>query len=318
MYKKAIQKIHYWTIPHEANEYRPQAVRHKTLAVYSALLISVKVLIICLASFAFPSAAEFSTITVNRIIELTNEERVAEGLAPLKHNSVLDMSAKLKAEDMLTNDYFAHNSPDGINPWHWFREADYNYTYAGENLAMNFIEAEDAMQAWMNSPTHKENIMSPDYEDIGIAVVVGTIDGYKTTLVVQHFGKTYTAISGETFSSSRPEVAGEEIQEVEKGTEQQQTQPQTSVPAEEETARQQVELKESSNEWLVKVIKYAETFLVVLLVFVILNLILTMIVRVEVQHKPIIIHALLVILLALILIIWKWSFIENIGQIIIK
>ena len=313
---KAIKKIHHWTIPHEGNEFRPHAVRHKTLAFYSVLLISVKVLILALATFAFPSPAEFSTITINRIVELTNKERIAIGLPALNHNKVLDLSARKKAEHMIKNNYFAHNSPDDIKPWHWFKEADYNYTFAGENLAMNFIEAEETIEAWMNSPTHKENIVSEDYEDIGIAVMVGIIDGYKTTLVVQHFGKTYTAVSGDVFPSSSPPVTEKEAEEVKQEIEVKQPEPKINIPN--GGSSQQVELKESTNTWVVTVIKYAEIFILILLIFVILNLILTMIVRVEIQHKPIIVHIMLVILLALILIVWKWHFIEGVGQLIIK
>ena len=313
---KVIKKIHHWTIPHEDNEFRPHATRHKTLAFYSVFLISVKIFIIALATFAFPSPAEFSTITVNRIIELTNKERIAGGVAPLRHSKVLDLSAKMKAEDMVKNNYFAHNSPQGVKPWHWFKEANYNYTFAGENLAMNFIEAEDTMKAWMNSPKHKENIISPDFEDIGIAVVVGVIDGYKTTLVVQHFGKTYTAVSGDVFPVSSPPLTQQERYEVKQEIKQQGTEPKINIS--EESSKQQVELKEDANIWVIKVVKYAEIVLMILLIFIILNLMLTMIVRVEIQHKSIIIHTILVILLAVILIVWKWNFIEGVGRLIIK
>ena len=111
----------------------------------------------------YPTSAEFSTITTNRIIELTNKERIELNLQELKQSEILNQAAALKLADMFENNYFAHTSPQGTKPWHWFGKANCNYTYAGENLAMNFLEAEDAMSAWMNSPTHRDNIISKNY-----------------------------------------------------------------------------------------------------------------------------------------------------------
>ena len=175
MYKKVAKKIYHWSIPYEGNEHRPHFVRHKTLATYSALMIGVKVFILILLFLSYPSPAEFSTVTINHIVELTNEARQEQGLAPLKHNKLLNLSAQKKAEDMIKLDYFAHTSPENVKPWHWFKLAGYNYTYAGENLAINFVEAEDAIEAWMDSPTHRDNITSENYNDIGVAVVVGYV-----------------------------------------------------------------------------------------------------------------------------------------------
>lgn len=92
---------------------------------------------------------------------------------------------------MFENNYFAHESPSGDPPWKWFKESGYVYTYAGENLAMNFVEAEEVHEAWMASPTHRANIVNSNYREIGVAAGVGKINGEEVTLVVQMFGTTF-------------------------------------------------------------------------------------------------------------------------------
>ena len=89
---------------------------------------------------------------------------------------------------MIKNNYFAHTSPAGIAPWHWFDENKYDYKYAGENLALGFSSVESEHQAWMDSPTHKKNILNPNFKEIGIAVGKGTIDNNLVTIAVQEFG----------------------------------------------------------------------------------------------------------------------------------
>lgn len=188
---KIVSHLHNFFIPHEGNNHLPHSVHHKNLLRYSAMLIVSKALIVALLFVSFPSIAEFSTITQKRITELTNQSRTEAGLQKLTINTTLQRAAELKLQDMISNGYFAHTSPAGIVPWHWFKEAGYLYTYAGENLAMNFSEAEDAHDAWMNSPTHRANILNGNYREIGVAVGIGEIDGDQATLVVQLFGTSF-------------------------------------------------------------------------------------------------------------------------------
>ena len=225
------------------------------------------------------------------------------GLSELKHSHTLDLAAQKKAEDMLKKNYFAHTSPDGIKPWHWFKEVKYNYTFAGENLAMNFVEAEDAMQAWMNSLTHRDNIVNKNYEDIGIAVAVGQLEGHQTTLVVQLFGKTYGSVAGEIFRPNSPPIESEQLA--------------GPVNIVSQSAKQEVKLEsKKQSSFMANVIKYADKFFFILLGFIILNLILTIIIRIEIQHKPIILHCLWVIFLALTMILFNAHFIEQIKGVV--
>ena len=136
-----------------------------------------------------------SEITTATVITDTNAERAAAGLSQLTENPILATAAQAKAADMFTEQYWAHTSPKGKQPWDFMKEADYRYTAAAENLARDFMETSVMMQAWMHSPTHKANIVNPNYREIGVAVVNGTLQGVETTLVVQMFGRPQSGVA---------------------------------------------------------------------------------------------------------------------------
>ena len=89
---------------------------------------------------------------------------------------------------MLANQYFAHISPSGVTPWFWMKKSAYSYSVAGENLAIDFVDAEDVVTAWFNSPTHKANMLSKEYTETGVAVVSGSFQGGTSIIVVHMFG----------------------------------------------------------------------------------------------------------------------------------
>lgn len=130
----------------------------------------------------------FAAIIPSEVIALSNAERREAGLPMLSENAVLDQVAQAKADDMATEGYFSHTSPSGVTPWDWFREAKYEYRYAGENLAIHFHDATSQERAWMESKKHCENILSPKYREIGVAVREMTWEGRRTTVAVQSFG----------------------------------------------------------------------------------------------------------------------------------
>jgi hypothetical protein len=139
-----------------------------------------------------------SDITVEKVIELTNASRAEVGESDLAVNSKLSRAAEAKAEDMIANNYFSHTSPTGTTPWSWIQKKNYDYIYAGENLAMDFHSAEKMEDAWMASPTHRANILNQNYHEVGTAVKEGIINGRETTLAVVMFGsgdKNSTSIS---------------------------------------------------------------------------------------------------------------------------
>lgn len=124
------------------------------------------------------------------ILELTNKERIENGLAPLQYNVKLEKAAIAKANDMLEKQYWAHYGPNNETPWQFIIGADYNYAYAGENLAKGFTDAEKVNTAWMNSETHRKNILDKQFTEIGITIVEGKLDGVDTHIIVQMFGST--------------------------------------------------------------------------------------------------------------------------------
>ena len=140
---------------------------------------------------AAPSVLGYATdINVQQLLADTNAQRQQAGLPPLTLNSTLSVAAANKAADMFAKDYWAHNSPAGATPWDFITGAGYQYSVAGENLAKNFSDSQGVVDAWMASPSHRENLLKSNYRDVGFAVVNGTLNGEETTLVVQMFGAT--------------------------------------------------------------------------------------------------------------------------------
>lgn len=147
------------------------------------------------------------------IIALTNTERKDEKLPELVENETLNQAALLKAQDMAERGYFAHNTPEGLSPWYWFTKAGYSYKKAGENLAVNFDDSEDVVNAWMNSPTHKANIVKDGYTEIGIGVAEGSYKGRKATFVVQLFATPRDTVTNNAFAFSiekTPQITDEQ------------------------------------------------------------------------------------------------------------
>jgi hypothetical protein len=154
-----------------------------------------------------------SNISAQQVLDATNGERAKLGLAPLKLNAALSKAAAAKAADMFAHNYWAHINPNGTTPWFFIRQAGYTYTVAGENLARDFDTTDAMVAAWMASPTHKANIIHTKYQDTGIAVVNGKLDGVETTLVVHMFGKSASGAAVNKPKSVKPQIsAGENIQ----------------------------------------------------------------------------------------------------------
>lgn len=123
------------------------------------------------------------------LVDLANQDRVAENVGGLTINPKLVAAAQMKADDMAAKGYFSHTTPEGYDSWHWFKEAGYEYAYAGENLAVDFSESNDVEKAWMQSPSHRENILNAHYTEIGIATAKGTYRGHDAIFAVQMFGR---------------------------------------------------------------------------------------------------------------------------------
>ena len=180
--------LSYYFIPQEKNNFRAQILKNGFLLILVGFYL-INQSVIKFIGTVKPGVLGYSSeITAQKVLNQTNLERQNSGLPPLKFNSTLSESASKKANDMFSQNYWAHTSPNGTTPWDFFKAVGYQYSIAGENLARDFYDTESLMKGWMNSPTHKANIINPKYQEIGIGVVNGTLGGIKTTLVVQHFG----------------------------------------------------------------------------------------------------------------------------------
>lgn len=123
------------------------------------------------------------------LVLATNRERQSMDLSELTESELLTAAAQLKADDMAARSFFSHVNPDGKQPWYYLDEVGYKYNAAGENLAVNFVQSKEVHKAWMNSPTHKANIIQPKFSEIGIATAKGIYKGQEVEFVVQFFAK---------------------------------------------------------------------------------------------------------------------------------
>ncbi len=188
-------KLARFFLPHPQTHQKAHLLNFEALAIYVALLVLLQI------SFGFIKVVKpeilgvSSDVNQQELIRLTNEERAKQGLPTLKEDPRLDEAANKKARNMFEENYWAHYSPSGKDPWVFISGASYKFVYAGENLARNFYNSKDIIEAWMASPTHRDNIINSKYRDIGIAVVEGNLNGQPTLLVVQEFGAEFEPIA---------------------------------------------------------------------------------------------------------------------------
>lgn len=178
-------------LPHEKNNYRAKIIHNSTLATILSFFLILNFAWYFISSVRPDILGISYSVSENELLDLVNKERAERGLHPLRINDQLSDAARRKAADMLEKNYWAHFAPDkSTSPWEFIRAAGYNYVHAGENLARGFTDAQPAMHAWMNSETHRDNILADKYQDIGFAIVPGTLTGEETVLIVEMFGST--------------------------------------------------------------------------------------------------------------------------------
>jgi hypothetical protein len=175
-------------IPHTENEFKPHFLRHESMMLFFTLVIIVELGFLVQVFIVFDKTNFLASVLPGVLTTMTNEERAQNNVPPLTQNDLLTKAANLKAQDMATYGYFAHTSPQGKTPWYWFDQVGYSYIMAGENLAVNFFESSDVAQAWMDSPTHRANVVKKDYREIGIGVANGVYEGKNTVFVAELFG----------------------------------------------------------------------------------------------------------------------------------
>lgn len=220
---KSVYKLFHLFFPHHHNNHKARTLHNSSLLTLIGLFLMGHSIIVLLSGIK-PDILGYATqISPSDIISLTNVERSKSGAVPVVLNSQLSQAAAAKAADMFANNYWAHTSPKGVEPWFFVSQSGYKYQHAGENLARDFSSANSIVAAWMNSPTHKKNLLDTRYTDIGVAVVDGFINGVETTLVVQFFatpqsnsttGQSINQLVAPAFAS-QPEEIKQEPQQAE-------------------------------------------------------------------------------------------------------
>lgn len=176
-------------IPGEHNDHKPHVLRTEATVFFLTVILLVEMIFLLQVAFIHPRLGNFAEVLPSIIAALTNDDRKADDLPGLQVNTILQKAAQMKADDMAAKGYFAHTSPEGVTPWYWIERAGYRYDYVGENLAVNFFDSSDVNQAWMDSVKHRENIMSANFTEIGIATARGVYEGKETVFIVQMFGR---------------------------------------------------------------------------------------------------------------------------------
>jgi hypothetical protein len=186
--KRVARKLKKYFIPHEENGYKPHLLRPRTVAFLFLVMIVAEAAFLIGPMYFSSRSRLFGVILVNALVDGTNQNRVANSLPALTVSPLLQAAAEEKANDMVKNNYFAHTSPTGVTPWYWFENVGYAFSYAGENLAVNFSDSQDVTNAWMNSPEHRANILGVNFTQIGIATATGTYEGKPAVYVAELFG----------------------------------------------------------------------------------------------------------------------------------
>ncbi len=144
--------------------------------------------------FALASPLIATEVTVRSVIDSMNACRAKNGLPALREDKRLTKAADDRIQEMEDLEFWSHASPDGRSPFVWLRLSGYDHQYAGENLAAGFETTELLVEAWMESPGHRANILSPQFEDCGVAVIDGSTLGRATgRSVVVLFGRAKSA-----------------------------------------------------------------------------------------------------------------------------
>lgn len=151
---------------------------------------SAKVIVPDTTTVPVVQTPHYTSTNDSEILNYTNQERQSLSAETLIPNTTLDAVASSRADDLFTNQYFEHESPDHQSAPDLAKKFDYNYSLIGENLALGNFENEKAIvEAWMKSPGHRANILNPEYRELGVSVKEGIFKGESVTIAVQIFAK---------------------------------------------------------------------------------------------------------------------------------
>ncbi len=171
------------------------------------IMIITKIFLVAAIYFSPWLIVPISDVSATELVKLTNDYRIKNDLPPLAVNARLVQAAVNKAKDMLSQGYFDHSSPQGKKFSQWIKEVGYQYFYVGENLAIDYDTAAEIFNAWINSPSHRENILRPQFQEIGIAALRGKFKNRPTLAVVQLFGTRINATETDIVGAILPAAA---------------------------------------------------------------------------------------------------------------
>jgi hypothetical protein len=149
-----------------------------------------------LASIAKHDVLGYATNTsLTGLLDETNTQRIGNGAASLQLNSQLNQAAQAKANDMVAHNYWSHSSPDGKEPWWFISNTGYKYTTAGENLAYGFISSSATVTGWMNSPSHRANLLNNSFQEVGFGIANSPdyVSSGEQTVIVALYAKPVSA-----------------------------------------------------------------------------------------------------------------------------
>lgn len=197
-------------IPHAGNNFHPHMLHTKRALFYGGVFLVCKIILVVFV-LALPSevfmSADILTIESQKIALLTNKLRQQKNLPIVQTDHRLNAAAAAKADDMANKEYFSHTSPSGETVADFVRHSGYQFKVVGENLAIGFATAEEAMAAWRKSPAHYANLIDKDYIDLGVNMEIGKFQGESLVYMVQHFaapiGSVVPAVSPKSVTAAQ-------------------------------------------------------------------------------------------------------------------
>lgn len=339
------KKLKVCFIPSPENDHKPHFLREKS--VISIVVISLFIELLILGFFlpVFPNKLNnLAAVLPGVLVSLTNESRSDNNLNTLEVNEQLTTSAQLKANDMAEKGYFSHLTPDGKSPWYFVQQSGYQYEYAGENLAVNFVDSSDVHDAWMNSPTHRENILRNGFTEIGIATAKGTYKGRNAIFVAQYFGRpenvseevVVTNLTGEASLVETTDIVSEEGEVIGKSSIIKNTyedvEEEIKISNErEESVGEDISIAKTSaqvrglfvknsdvswKDWILSHPKTTfSTVLYFILILTIIALTLTFFIKIRIQDKKTLSYAVLIIVILLSVLFFNQQIVEFFGEI---
>lgn len=187
-------------LPTKENNQRAKLLSNKVLAVFAVGVLAFNLL----TPLNLNAQSETDKITKSTLLDSHNKFRKEHSLNQLKLNTLLNLSAQNKANEMLRNNCWSHYCPDNRSPWEFFNDSGYEYAFAGENLAEGYYTIDSVMNAWINSESHRENLLRDVYTEVGFGIVQGPFQNNENNvIVVAHFG---TLKSNAVFDENAKEV----------------------------------------------------------------------------------------------------------------